>query len=248
MMQTWDPERYASIAGFVPALGAPLIELLAPCAGERILDLGCGDGILSAGIAARGCTVVGIDSSAAQVDAARARGLDARVADGQALTFNGEFDGVFTNAALHWMPRQDLVLDGASRALRPGGRFVGEFGARGNVGRIVDALGEALSAIGVDATLCNPWTFPAGADFRELLQMSGFEVQTLEVFDRPTRFERELADWLTLMAQAFVNAVPQEARSGVLVSVTERLRPVLFRDGAWQLDYVRLRFAARKRG
>jgi trans-aconitate methyltransferase len=248
MMQTWDPERYASIAGFVPALGAPLIELLAPCAGERILDLGCGDGILGAGIAARGCAVVGIDSSAAQVEAARARGLDARVADGQALTFNGEFDGVFTNAALHWMPRQDLVLDGASRALRPGGRFVGEFGARGNVGRIVDALGEALSAIGVDATLCNPWTFPAGADFRELLQMSGFEVQTLEVFDRPTRFERELADWLTLMAQAFVNAVPQEARSGVLVSVTERLRPVLFRDGAWQLDYVRLRFAARKRG
>ncbi len=248
MTQTWDPKRYASIAGFVPALGTPLIELLAPRAGERILDLGCGDGSLSAGIAARGCTVVGIDNSVAQVEAARARGLDARVADGQALTFDGEFDGVFTNAALHWMPRQDLVLDAASRALRPGGRFVGELGARGNVARIVEALGEALAAIGVDATPCNPWTFPAGADFRRSLQMSGFDVQVLDVFERPTRFERELADWLTLMAQPFVNAAPPDARASVIASVTERLRPVLFRDGAWQLDYVRLRFAARKRG
>lgn len=248
MTQTWDPRRYASVAAFVPELGAPLLELLAPREGERILDLGCGDGSLSAGIAARGCTVVGIDSSAAQVEAARARGLDARVADGQALAFDCEFDAVFTNAALHWMPRQDLVLEGASRALRPGGRFVGELGARGNVGRIVDALGEALAAIGVDGAPCNPWTFPAGADFRELLQVNGFDVLVLDVFDRPTRFERELADWLTLMAQAFVNAAPPAARKAVLADVTRRLRPVLFRDGAWQLDYVRLRFAARKRG
>jgi trans-aconitate methyltransferase len=246
MTQTWDPVRYASIAAFVPALGSPLIDLLAPRAGERILDLGCGDGALTADIVARDCTVVGIDSSPAQIDAARARGLDARVMDAQALAFEREFDGAFTNAALHWMPRQDLALAGAWRALRPGSRFVGELGAEGNVGRIVDALVEELAALGIDPSPHNPWTFPAPTRFRELLTACGFDVLALEVFARPTRFERELADWLELMAQTFLDAAPPDARAALVRRVTGRLRPALFADGAWQLDYVRLRFVARR--
>src|ERR1700681_3713572 len=98
--QTWDPERYARNARFVADLGAPVVELLAPRAGERILDLGCGGGVLTAKLTAMGCHVVGVDASAPQVEAARKLGLDARVLDAEHLTFDAEFDAVFSNAAL----------------------------------------------------------------------------------------------------------------------------------------------------
>jgi trans-aconitate methyltransferase len=87
----------------VPALGQPVLDLLQPQAGERILDLGCGDGVLTEKLAALGAHVVGVDSSADMVAAARQRGLDARVMDARALTFENEFDAVFSNAVLHWV-------------------------------------------------------------------------------------------------------------------------------------------------
>src|SRR4029077_20236142 len=124
--QEWSARRYAETAHFVPALGAPVLELLAPSAGERILDLGCGDGVLTEKIAAAGAAVVAVDAAPDMVAAARARGIDARIMPGQYLTFDGEFDAVFSNAALHWMRPPEAVLAGVRRALRPGGRFVGE--------------------------------------------------------------------------------------------------------------------------
>src|SRR5262249_23564866 len=142
--QTWDPDRYARHARFVSELGAPVVELLAPRPGERILDLGCRAGSLSAKLAALGCAVVGLDSSAEQVGAARALGVDARVGNGEHLDFADEFDAVFSNAALHWMKRPDVVIAGVWRALKPGGRFVGELGGHGCVAKIKRALIEAL--------------------------------------------------------------------------------------------------------
>src|SRR5271167_2514816 len=137
--QSWDPDAYARNARFVSDLGAPVLELLAPQAGERILDLGCGDGALTIRLAAMGCDVVGVDSSAPQIEAARRLGLDARVADGARLAF----DAVFSNAAIHWMKPPDDVIAGVWRALRSGGRFVGEFGGYGCVETIKRALIEA---------------------------------------------------------------------------------------------------------
>ena len=122
--QSWDPDAYARNARFVSDLGAPVVELLAPQAGERILDLGCGDGALTIKLAEMGCDVVGVDSSAPQIEAARRLGLDARVADGERLSFDAEFDAVFSNAAIHWMKPVDDVIAGVWRALLPGGRFV----------------------------------------------------------------------------------------------------------------------------
>ncbi|MEN8184986.1 MAG: class I SAM-dependent methyltransferase, partial [Myxococcota bacterium] len=163
--QTWDPQRYARNAGFVAELGMPVLELLDPRPGERVLDLGCGDGVLSERLVARGCRVVGVDGSAQQVAAARSRGIDARVGDGQALDFRGEFDAVFSNAALHWMRRADDVISGVWRALVPGGRFVGELGGQGCVARIVGALEAALARRG--ALPVEPWYFPCDREYPE---------------------------------------------------------------------------------
>src|SRR5690349_15390007 len=145
--QRWDPQRYQENAGFVAVLGAPLLDMLAPKAGERILDLGCGDGALTEKIAAI-ATVVAVDASADQIKAARARGLDAHVADGTKLAFKSGFDAVFSNAALHWMRDPDAVIAGVWRALRPGGRFVAECGGAGNVEQIMRALVAALDRRG----------------------------------------------------------------------------------------------------
>ena len=161
--QHWDPERYARNARFVADLGVVLLDLLRPRPGERILDLGCGDGVLTEKIAAAGARVTAVDSSPEQIAAARARGLDSHVADGQALTFRSEFDAVFSNAAMHWMRDAEAVIDGVWQALVPGGRFVGEFGGAGNVARIQAALIAALDRRGLDGRSADPWYFPSNS-------------------------------------------------------------------------------------
>jgi len=245
--QTWDPERYARNARFVADLGAPVVELLAPRAGERVLDLGCGDGALTEKLVALGCEVVGVDGSAAQVEAARARGLDARVGDGEHLSFDAEFDAVFSNAALHWMKRADRVIDGAWRALRAPGRFVAELGGHGCVDTIVRALGAALERRGHDARAANPWYFPTPDEYRALLEARGFVVDSIALIPRPTPLPGDVTAWLETFAESFTSVLPPGDRAAFLAEVQVELRPALCdADGRWTADYVRLRFAARK--
>lgn len=243
--QHWDPARYASNAGFVAALGEPLLDLLDVAPGHRVLDLGCGDGALTARLAARGAIVVGIDGSAEQVAAARARGLDARVMDGEALQFDGEFDAVLSNAALHWMRRADAVVDGVWRALKPGGRFVAEMGGAGNVRRIVDALVAALDRRGHDGAALVPWYFPTEAEYRGRLEARGFRVDSIVLFDRPTPLPGDITGWLETFAESFTAPLTAAERPGFLAEVTAALAPSLRDgDGRWNADYRRLRFAA----
>ena len=143
--QQWSARRYAETAHFVPELGTPVLELLAPSVGERILDLGCGDGVLTEKIIAAGAVVVAIDAAPDMVAAARARGIDARIMRGQDLTFDNEFDAVFSNASLHWMRPPEAVLAGVRRALKPRGRFVGEMGGRAPAQPVVFSLCRGLS-------------------------------------------------------------------------------------------------------
>ena len=245
--QTWDPERYARNARFVSDLGAPVVELLAPRPGERILDLGCGDGALTEKLVDLGCRVVGVDASAPQIAAARARGLDARVASGEGLDFDDEFDAVFSNAALHWMKRADLVIDGAWRALAPGGRFVAECGGDGCVATIVAALSAALERRGRDARAANPWYFPTVADYRARLEARGFVVTSIALIPRPTPLPGDVTGWLETFAESFSSVLPEGERAAFLAEVQDALRPDLCDDeGRWTADYVRLRFAATK--
>jgi trans-aconitate methyltransferase len=243
--QRWDAAAYAENARFVADLGLPVLNLLAPKAGERILDLGCGDGALTEKIAQRGARVVGIDSSPEFIAAAQALGVDARPADARALTFEAEFDAVFSNAALHWVGEPDRVLRGVRRALRPDGRFVAEFGGHGNVAAIRIALAAVVQARGLP--VANPWYFPTVEQYAERLQVNGFRVEGIALFARPTLLPTGLRNWLTTFANPFVAAAQPSERGEILDAVTALLAPVL-RDtqGRWSADYVRLRFAARR--
>lgn len=244
--QHWDPQRYNRNAGFVAQLGSPLLDMLQPQAGERILDLGCGEGALTEKLAASGAAVVGVDASPEQVEAARRRGLDARVANGEALAFAREFDAVMSNAALHWMLNPDVVLQGVARALRPGGRFVGEMGGAGNVAVISQAVSAALEARGIDSRAANPWYFPTPQEYGARLEAAGFEVLSIELIPRPTPLPGEIAGWLETFCESFIKQVPQSEQPAFLAEVTEALRPALCdAEGRWTADYVRLRFVAR---
>ena len=246
--QTWDPDRYARNARFVAELGAPVVDLLAPRAGERILDLGCGDGVLTAKLASLGCHVIGVDASAQQIDAARKLGLDARVMNGEALDFDSEFDAVFSNAALHWMRDPAKVIAGVRRALRPHGRFVGELGGHGCVPKIKKALVEALNRRGMDGEAASPWYFPTVADYSQHLTSGGFVVNYIALIPRPTRLPGDVTGFLETFAESFTTTLPPAERPSYIAEVQEALRPDLCdAEGKWTADYIRLRFAATKR-
>jgi trans-aconitate methyltransferase len=249
--QQWSSSRYEKNARFVSDLGEPVLELLNPQAGERILDLACGDGALTEKLIARGAEVVGVDGSADMVAAARRRNLDASVVDAYELDFHSEFDAVFSNAALHWMKRDpDAVIQGVRRALKPGGRFVAEMGGHGNVAAITVALCATLENHGVkEPAAIIPWYYPSPDEYRERLQRAGFKIDYIELIPRPTPLPTGMRGWLETFVISLTQSVPKESREDFLDEVTERLRPVLCdSSGRWTADYVRLRFCARLTG
>jgi len=243
--QRWSAEAYAQHAHFVPALGEPVVQPLAPQPGEHILDVGCGDGTLTSKLAEAGAIVVGIDSSPELLEAARARGLDVRLADARRLSFTSEFDAVFSNAALHWITGPDPVLAGVYRALRPGGRFVAECGGQGNVAAICTALLGARMARGYALLEQLPWYFPSVDAYTLKLRAHGFIVDSIELFARPTALPTGMRGWLDTFAGPFLGDVATGDRGPLLDDACALLAPSL-RDesGAWTADYVRLRFRA----
>ena len=246
MAQSWNPTVYAEVGAFVPSLGAGVLEWLAPQPGERILDLGCGDGQLTAKIAASGADVVGVDASRAMVAGAMSRGIDARICNAEALPFTSEFDAVFSNAALHWVRDQDAMIAGVKRALRPGGRFVAEMGGHGNIAAIRVALMAVLERHGSAGLEDGVNYYPTPKSYAERLASHGFVVDEIQLIPRPTPLPAGMHAWLTTFRSGVLDAVPETLRQAVLDETVALLEPALRDDeGNWTGDYIRLRFLAR---
>ena len=249
MNSNWNPVLYDDRAAFVSELATDLVLWLRPRTGEKILDLGCATGTLTAQIARQGAQVTGVDRSPAMIESAREKYSDLRfeVADGQDLKYAAEFDAVFSNAALHWMPRATDVLCGVERALLPGGRFVAEFGGAGCVQTVVAALSEILREWQLDPAPHLSWFFPSPGRYAGLVESSGLVLRELRYFERPTAVAGDdgLASWLALF-QGGLRAELGERWPELCRKATERCRSALFRDGVWWLDYVRLRVVAQK--
>jgi trans-aconitate methyltransferase len=247
--QAWNPSLYDSAGAFVPRLGADLVDLLSPRPGERVLDLGCGTGDLTRALAERGAQVVGLDASPDMVAEARRKHpeLDFRVGDGQCLAFEDELEGVFSNAALHWMPDAAAVANGVARGLVRGGRFVAELGGEGCVRSVRQAVEASLQELDLTGHALPSWYFPSVGTYASCLERAGLRVRSAAWFERPTPVAGPggLATWLDMFCGPLLAKLGSQ-RAELVEATVRRCSAELYRDGAWWLDYTRLRVVATK--
>jgi SAM-dependent methyltransferase len=247
MPQTWDPKAYGQNGAFVHQLAGGVLEWLRAKKGDRVLDLGCGDGQLTARISATGAVVSGVDASPEMVAAARSRGVGSTVAQAESLPFaDGEFDAVFSNAALHWVRGQDEMMAEVHRVLRKRGRFVAEMGGHGNIAAIRTALFAVLERHGLRDREEGMNFFPTPAEYKRRLEKHGFKVKKMALIPRPTPMpESGMRGWLETFRKGVIDSLPASARESVIIETEELLAHALRdEDGNWTADYVRLRFVA----
>ncbi|MBM4422245.1 MAG: methyltransferase domain-containing protein [Chloroflexi bacterium] len=246
----WNASLYDQKHSFVFEHGKDLLSLLDPQPGERILDVGCGTGHLTQTIAESGARVTGMDNSPAMIESARKAypALEFVQADVTDFSFTDPFDAIFSNATLHWVARAEKAVVCMAAALRSGGRFVVEFGGKGNAATIVSAAQRSLAELGLP-NVDPGWYFPSVGEYASLLERHGLAVERAMLFDRPTPLEdgeRGLRNWFDMFGGAFVRAVPDEMKPRFLETVEDHARRTQLRDGHWIVDYRRLRVVARK--
>jgi trans-aconitate 2-methyltransferase len=241
-VSAWDAARYQDQHSFVWRYGANLLEELSPRAGERILDVGCGTGQLTAEIARSGAAVVGLDNSADMLAEARKNYPDLSfvLGDAASFRFSEPFDAVFSNAALHWVKDAEGAVASIAQALRPAGRFFAEFGGKGNIASVQAALRAVL---GPSADEQSPWFYPSIGEYTALLERHGFEVRDASLFDRPTPLEGEdgMEHWLRMFTGTYWRELAPDRVDDIVRHLVEHLRPALYHGGIWTVDYRRLR-------
>ncbi|MDL2297632.1 class I SAM-dependent methyltransferase [Synergistaceae bacterium OttesenSCG-928-D05] len=246
--QNWNPYDYGKSADFVPILGRPVIELLAPRPGEKILDLACGNGTLTKELMDAGVDVIGVDASPEMVEAAKANGVHAILLRAEHMTFHEEFDAVMSNAALHWMSDQYAVVRSVWNALKPGGRFAAECGGEGCVRIIREGMKIALIKRNIDYKARNPWKYPELGPFQKILENQGFKVSYIARIDRPTPLPNGLKGWLEVFSNSHTQGFTEIEKEKFYAEVEDYCRPFLYdeKTSTWIADYVRLRFLAQK--
>jgi trans-aconitate methyltransferase len=247
----WDAALYDEKHSFVWKMAAGVLELLAPKSGENILDIGCGTGHLTAQLAASGAKVTGIDRSPEMIAQARSANPSIRfeVADARGLKFMTEFDAVFSNATLHWVTEPERAIISIENALRRGGRFVAEFGGKGNIAGLVSAVSAAWQNLHLPGPVPNPWYYPSIGEYSTLLERHRLEITFASLFDRPTPLEdgdRGLRNWLNMFGGPFLEKIPANLQEKFSSEVESQARYALFRNGRWVMDYRRLRVQARR--
>lgn len=248
----WDAQLYNDKHNFVYDYGMGLIDLLAPKNHERILDLGCGSGELTAEIKKLAGSVVGVDTSPEMIAKAREQYpfCDFEVGDATDLNLNKPFDAVFSNATLHWVLGYQTAISNMFANLVDGGRMVVEFGGKDNVKAITDALRESLCKWGyVRQSDVNLWYFPSIGEYTGALESQNFTVTLAQWYDRPTLLADEatgIADWLQMFAKPFFDSIPPDDAIEIRKEVQHSLRDRLFKNGKWYADYKRVRIVAHK--
>lgn len=250
----WDAQTYDARFGFVTAYGADQIDVLDPQPDETILDLGCGTGHHAAQIAARGAHVVGMDLDETMLAKARQdhpevefRAADATAFDLAALEVEQPFDACFSNAALHWMVPQAVVLANVRGVLLDGARFVAEMGGAGNIATLDLSLRTGLGELGLSEVDVPTNHFPTLGEQATALEGAGFRVDRAHWFARPTPLGADVtaADWTKHFRAATWGVVPAERHDELsdVIDTVAAERGLLTDDG-WVADYCRLRFVA----
>jgi trans-aconitate methyltransferase len=247
-LQNWSSQLYGQNARFVGDLASNAVALLDPKVGERILDIGCGDGYLTEKIAASGAQLIGIDYSPELAKAARSRGIEVHVQSAETMEFDHEFDAAFSNAALHWMLNARALVKGVEKALKPRGRFIGEFAGAKNAYHIRREVHEALARRGIDSADIDPWYLPTAEEYRQVLEAGGFRVTDIGLFDRPVTINYSIGEWIKTFGSPYLTVLQDNnAQLEFLDEVSRKLEAHLMGvDGRWTIDYTRLRFRAEK--
>ncbi len=244
----WEAGTYAEKFSFVPEYGEALLGLLDSPRDAPVIDLGCGDGALTAKIAGKGYEVIGVDASPAMLERARGRCPGARfiLADALDYSAHGAAGAVFSNAVFHWIDEKDQgrLLANIAGSLRPGGQLVCEFGGKGNAGTVHAALERSFGKRGLACP--RTFFFPDMIDYAWMLADAGLVAAFAVLFPRRTKVT-SVEDWIRMFVKAPFAGMAEGLKDEIIAEAQEACRPALFDAEGWHVDYVRLRIKAVKR-
>ncbi len=247
----WNAENYQSTCGRVTEHGTKLVDVLRNFNPHKVLDIGCGTGVLTNEISKFAKQVIGIDLSASMIEKATMSFpyIEFKTVDACELPWNNYFDAAFSNAVLHFIKNQDIFLESVNQVLVNNGVFICEFGASGNIAHMLDAVNKACISRGKEYTL--RFYYPTQDEYKKLLEKHGFIIETIETYDIDTKLiegEVALRNWINQIFSFEMDWFDNNERIEVIDEIENELRPYQWDGTQWHLPNKRLRVIAQKLG